>query len=1543
MKKTYSALLMLVVSLMVQSGTAQQKNGQDIGINVKIDSLLDTYSIEEIVKFRNYYQQQVEQVEKKKIALREQTILNIEKFVKDNPESKALDRFLMRLAELYYEKANETFLSRTQRYDQSMAERDSSQVDSVLQEPKRDFSQPLSIYERLITEMPYSHLVDDAYYNKAYLLEEIGKADSAFQIYYYISSEMAESRYAPESLMRIAEYYFNPPHIQLDSAITYYKKILEYKDSPGFNEALNRLGLIHYNLGKYTDAILYFTYLVDDFKRTQKSDAENYLTDPALIDQALDYIGKSFIEQGGHTAVVEYISKLGTPDYGFFILQKLGNVYIEEKGEYENAIKAYSAMLEIYPGHLSAPEIHHKIIDCFKLLKQTRMAYLHGDKIYDLYKPGSAWWKNHEAEIKQETVFPILDAVLRENIYFMLQQAALYNDEICYLLVVDDCNKYLKLFPTNTNAAQIRWNMAFILDKKFKQYDKAYEEYMRICDLHWNSSYQKVAAENSITIAKKMVEQDSSNNVLFAPQKIIRDSLGKEENLLSSNRFNRIKLNNNEKKLHRAYNNYIKIYPHEPGTIKILTDAGELFFNNNLFPEALRYFNTAIKHFPGHEDINMIKYQTVLCYLRKGDYKSAEIVAGKLKNSDGIEPELTEKAKRRLAESIFLSAKMYANSAKHLQAANEYLRVASDVPGASIADLSLFNAAQEYEKINEFSRTIETYNFLIETFSESKFLLDAMNNLAIDYGKLEEYKNAALTFERLFAQTQDKTQAHDALYNSSRFFVKGEYWKEAIRINRSFVEKYPDSEKTADMLFNIAKYYLHLNDSEKSNQIYGEYVESFPDSPEVVEACFRRGRYFENINDLENASMEYNKAVDKNELFNQKDLETSDYFAAEALFQLTKMKFNEFREIDFVLPVEIMEEAQLKKHSLLIEIIDGFTKVASYGTFRLYEATYNIGKIYEEFASSWARQEIPLADETQRIIKQKEVNASAVDVYEKAGETFKQSIQTLEGKACDYEQVLINADTTGKSIEELKNIVARESTLRIARTWISRCKENLSRIFYDKAELNLKTVNMFLKTPLPQELSNLAQLEHSKQTLNHIVAPLLIDIIDDHIRNIKEARKAGLKNQWVKLSRKKVIETNIILAEQYKSLAYKTLDLYNQKVEAYRQLVDSKPGSIEKNYGVFLPDQLAALINYYHEFVLRITEIYSLTLNIANRESIQDSSLSHVKEDMFKDLFELIQKNKQSAQTAYANRKIYNKLFIETNQKAYEYAYYSFKYNYESINKHNRQLLEQGYQISRENQIDNQWTKKILLALIEENPGEFSSLLELKTENKTIVSDQSWHASKKYCPGWTNFDFNDSSWKTAEYIDTNEQLPENEQPPVWLKINDTTGFTYDTTYVAENDSNNFFINIDSLLLGIVSDDSVKQDSTTNAGAKKKMLITPHPQVVRTSSARVWFRKYFEITGLPVSAEIRLRVNDSYSLFLNEEFVAAYTSDGTYDTTEHVYNLTDLLIENNNLIAIEVKDSDKSGGGLIARLKVASMPGWEEKKQQLLFETRAEKL
>ncbi|MCD4665195.1 MAG: tetratricopeptide repeat protein, partial [Bacteroidales bacterium] len=1173
---------------------------------------------------------------------------------------------------------------------------------------------------------------------------------------------------------------------------------------------------------------------------------------------------------------------------------------------------------KMYPDNDQAPEIQEKIIHCHRLTNNDMLAYIARDKLYDKYKPGSAWWLIHEDEKSRERVYEITERVLRDNITLLYQKAEFNKDKDIYFLAVNDCRKYLKTFPTDSSAPRIHWNMALTMDTQLRQYDQAFEEYMKLCDLYWSSKYQRYAAENAIALAKDAVELDTTRKNITPPTVTTLTLQDSSRSLLSAFNYNRIELSDNEKKLARAFNNYIKQFPHEPQTVKILVNAGALHFNNNIFPEALRYFNTIVKQFPDNEDIDYIKYQILESYFGKGDYRSAEIVARKLKNNPEVAPELADKAKRRLAESIFLAAKVYADSSDHLQAGNEYLRVVREVPGIEFADLSLFNAAWEYDKAKEYSRAVETYNYLIETRFDSKYTYDAMNNLAIDYGELEDYSNAALTYERLSTLTADKSQAHDALYNSSVVFVKAEEWKDAIRINSKFVQKFPDSEDTDDMFYDIATFYLNLDELDKANQIYGEYADRFPNSPRVVETFFHRGKYYENKNEFDLAIVEYQKAVKKNEEFHQNNLETNDYFAAEALSEATKIKFNDFREIEFTLPVANMELNKKKKRDLLIEIVDDFTHVASFGTVRLYEATYSIGKAYEEFANTWSRQEIPPMEKTRRIVTQKEINETTVDLYGKAEDSYKQSVEILARLANEYEQSLIDADSSEIPRAELKKNVSRDSTLYIARRWIERSKEKISQVIYDMAELNLSTVYDFLNAPIPSGLSSIAEMEYNNQLLNRAIAPLIKEIAEGHGRNVRDAWKMGIENQWVKLSRQKILKTNNLLASEYNKLANKSLDLYQASSENYANLVENSGTTPEGWDAIAVSDQMANLIDFSEEFTERSVEIYKASITKASEENIQDPAVSQTNELILKDLYEIVQRYKTLSKTANSNSREYENKFKATNKLEYEDALFSFEDNYFSFKEKSKELLEFAYQISQDMEISNPWATKIQLSLVEISPREYSSLLDLKIVTKQSFSDLTWLVTDKYTEGWVAPDFNDEQWSAPEFMNSAHQTFDSNLSPIWLSVYDTLGFVYDTTFVTINDS----ASID----------------TTG-----KFLVKTRPQLGKVPSAHVYFRKQFIVNGLPVSAQIKLKINDSYNIFLNGEYVATFIPNDSTESQEHFHNLTDILVDGENLIAIEGKDSDLSGNGLTAMLTVSSLPGWEDKKRQILYETSDKKI
>jgi len=151
--------------------------------------------------------------------------------------------------------------------------------------------------------------------------------------------------------------------------------------------------------------------------------------------------------------------------------------------------------------------------------------------------------------------------------------------------------------------------------------------------------------------------------------------------------------------------------------------------------------------------------------------------------------------------------------------------------------------------------------------------------------------------------------------------------------------------------------------------------------------------------------------------------------------------------------------------------------------------------------------------------------------------------------------------------------------------------------------------------------------------------------------------------------------------------------------------------------------------------------------------------------------------------------------------------------------------------------------------------------------------------------------------------------------------------------------------IENRAVGNTVNDSSASDSTGLEASGKNFWVEEPTNVAKpvltyeynsVPAKKAYFRKTFEINGLPVSGEITLSVDNSYNLFLNGEYIAASNGGTRNWEAEKVHNLNDYLRLGTNTLAIEAIDSDKSGNGLKAVINITLLPGWDKKQQQFKF-------
>ncbi len=1493
-------LFTLLLLLHAPSGWAQSrpdKNARSVSAaerakpkpltGAKRDSALKTYSIDDLLEYKDLYERQRIRVESERIVLREKGIRDMEAFLSNHPESKILDKVIVRLAELYYESELEYYTLSQDQYSKQLELLDAGQLAQAPPEPRKDYSLSLKLYQRVIDEYPQSGFQDDAHYNLAYLKEDMGRGEEAVALYEKFLALFPESRYLPDALFRLGEYHFNSPRHDLDAAIPIYQRVLHYTESPKYGEALYRLGWCYYKMSQYPEAISYFTLLADDVKRSEKLDPENKITNPALVNESLEYIGISFLEYHGVNGVADYLAKLGGRDYGLEILKHVGNIYMTVKEEYDNAIQAFRLLLQLYPLSSEAPVARAKIAESYRALEEEELAYLNRDTLFMDYRAGTAWWEKNPKEEVRANGRSLAERALRENINLLLRLAEQENDASYYQQSVKDSRKYLQAFPQDTTAAQIHWNMALTLDARVHQGEEAYEEYFKISNHYWGSRFQRMAAENAVALAQELAQVDTAQaKPVFLPLSLgqMKDVVEEDESKArKALHLEIVPLAPGEEKLAKTLDNYIKLFPHELPTAERLAQAGALYYNKNDFTQALKYFKTLLRHFPESPDFEYAHYLTMESYFGKLDYKSCEIVAKRIRLTGG-NSEFLQKAEQRLAESIFLQAEGLANAEQHTRAGEEYRRVYEEVPKAEFADLALFNAGLEFDKAREYRRAVETYTIIKEKFEASPHFLSALNNMAYDYGELEDHLNAAITFELAADKDTSAARAETSLFNAGVFSVRATEWERAIRVNRKFVEKYPASKDADDLFYDIANYHLKLDDWDSANEIYGEYAQKFPESPRTVETYYRRGEYYEGRNNLAQARAEYESALGKSADFKRRQMDYNPFFSAEALFRLTDLKYRNYAEIRFRLPKATLDESKERKKNALLEIVDGYTRVASYGTLRLYEATFKIGTSYEEFAQTWADQEIPEVDDARRIVAKKEINQTATQLYERALETYKQGALALARLAQSY-GVPDSSDSTAIAREE--KVARQDTTLHVAWRWINKSKDKVSEALYDIAELNHESMQNLLSAPAPENLPRIALFEFRHQLLGKFVQPVVVQISRAHRRNLQECDSLRIQSLWMEQSRGKIVETNNALAREYVKLARQGLALYASDMESYKRAVaENDVQTVEWQ------DEMANAIDFSRTFAKTAVQAYVGTLQEAHKSAIPPEALNETHDQMLAFAFLASRTDDSLATVANNERRLFEEKFKHEGRQEVQDAVFALEDQAHALAEGKKELLAAGFEAMRGYAIRNTWSEKITLALVRSDPVKYAGELGLAIADTIMVTDTTWQARTKYAAGWTERANIKTDWQPAKFISAGIQFSGYNAQRLWAN--------------APSDS--------------------LQNSTPDSSAS-----ATRPGSAKPSEA-AYFYKGFEIRGLPVAAQIQVHADDAYNLFVNGEFIAQQMSTPPDSLETHVHDLGNFLQTGANHVAVEVRDTNHSGGALEAVLFLKTLPGWQRQSE-----------
>ena len=420
-------------------------------------------------------------------ALRATAARRFESFLDKYPSAEHSAHVMFRLAELYFEDAEENYLLADAEFQRAMDDLEALESGEFPEEPKKDFRRSARLYQRIIDNHPDYQYVDGCYYMLGFVQSQQASSiyDEArgLQAFKDLVARFPKSQFAAYAHLRIGEYYFDENN--LAEAIPQYEKVIELEGPEGslYDKGLYKLAWSEYKQNDYGRALSLLNQLLDWSEGYKlKTGRES-----AVVPEAIEYIAISFSDvadnRGDHPLAVakSFYAGIGPREAELKVYKRLADV-LTQQARYEYAIDIYDYLQQRWPNDPENPDflwktasLHISKVPADQVASRAAITALS-----QRYGEGSDWWRanrnNPEAQsvargyIEQSlagVAVSFHDAAIQSGVPADFAKAASFYRE------------YLTKFPFAEDYYEMQWYLAETL-LRANDLDGAEAEYAQL-------------------------------------------------------------------------------------------------------------------------------------------------------------------------------------------------------------------------------------------------------------------------------------------------------------------------------------------------------------------------------------------------------------------------------------------------------------------------------------------------------------------------------------------------------------------------------------------------------------------------------------------------------------------------------------------------------------------------------------------------------------------------------------------------------------------------------------------------------------------------------------------------------------------------------------------------------------------------------------------------------------------------------------------------------------------------------------------------------
>ncbi|MFH1673937.1 MAG: tetratricopeptide repeat protein [Pseudomonadota bacterium] len=882
---------------------------------------------------------------------------------------------------------------------------------------KPNFDEAIKLYERLIAEFPQGAYTEKALYALGIAYQNQGSLVLAKDIFQRLIDEYPDSSFVSEVLLCLGEIAFDENNFALaadcyERSIALGKLPEQYRDSFRY-----KLAWSYYQQEQYEKAFAVFVSLADLFVRTNRL---------PLLQEMIHQLAKVLGEYNSLPHVRKLISFMEGTTGHFQLLKDFADILFA-KERFEDALIAYQWTIEYYPFRPAAPILQSKIEQCHLSLNDQAAAHAVREALITSYGKDTQWWEqNKTAEARRQASSLIDEAIRNSTLYLLeLKNERNYREQIAFY------KENLTHFPSTQQVYTIHFSLAECF-YKLGQYKEALAEYEKTIHNKEFDKFAEDAAYKRILCLEKIIEQNSLDKPPLPNQ-----WMPEEQQLVA------------------AADHFLYSFPRQETAPEVLYKKGELYFQKNMYEEAVKAFERIIQDFPASNVRLAAMKMLAKSYfsLRHFDLAArtyAQIIAEcdqKITSTQSQEL-LTARSNAFKMKALcrYKEAELHLKQGMCLKAAEEFEATAATFPEIEVADIALFQAATIYQANGAAAKALEIFPQIVKEYPQSESAPRALMKIALDHERNERLREAARTYERVCLEYPKFSGAPKALYKAGRLYEKMEEWPKVITI--------------------FSLYQTKLN----------------PDPPMAIEAIFRRAYAIMKAGDTVKANAAFHAVQTAYDRYKKYDATLSAYYPAWAQFLISADFYKQYNELTIE---EISDRGMQPKLALLKKVVRNYTKTAEYKTAEwTTQAMFRMGLAIDSFCEELRNRSASLLNRgNSSYALNIRLRQRIVEFLKKAVSFYKKNIQLAEQNKIDD-------------------------------IWIARSKENLTKDYWEIGHLYEKIYALIKEAPVPETLNDTEARSYREALLSNAV-PYRDKAIEAYCNNTKGFTAKIAYNAWI--------------------------------------------------------------------------------------------------------------------------------------------------------------------------------------------------------------------------------------------------------------------------------------------------------------------------------------------------------------------------------------------------------------------------------------------